>query len=131
MKRYYKILVLAFVLVAAFISCEEYLDVSPEMGISTEEVFTDYYSTRGVVDRANHLIQNYVYAQSDHSSEIGVLSDECQISQVSNGMHSVVNSGNWMNFTGREFGGMTYDGTDEEFDNNDLSAEAVSTRIMH
>ncbi|MDG1806246.1 MAG: hypothetical protein P8H68_14525, partial [Flavicella sp.] len=76
MKKYYKQL-LFFLVALSVVSCEDYLDVSPELGISKEQVFTDYYSTLGAVDRANRLIQNYVYADTDWASELGVMSDEC------------------------------------------------------
>ena len=111
-------------------SCEEYLDVSPELGISSEEVYTDYYLTRGVVDRANHLIHNYDYAQSDWAGEVGVMSDECQEAHVSFPPYYEYNTGVWMNSTARELGGMVYIGADKEFDNTDIPGEPVSKAFV-
>ena len=40
-------------------SCEDYLDVSPEMGLSEEDIYADYYSYRGVLDRAHWYVKDY------------------------------------------------------------------------
>ena len=129
MKKYYHILLLLVVSVTTF-SCEEYLDVNPELGISSEEVFTDYYSTRGAVDRATRLIQNYVFNDTDWSSELGVMSDECQVSATRFPPHYIYNTGNWMDSGARELGGMTYDGLGAEFNGNDHATEPVSKAFL-
>lgn len=130
MTKYYKILLLVFVVSIASISCEEYLDVNPELGISSEQVFTDYYSTRGTLDRANRLIQNYVYSDSDWASEIGVMSDECQVSMTKFPPHTIFNAGIWMNSTYRELGGMENDNGNPEFHNNDFQTEPASKAFL-
>jgi hypothetical protein len=129
MIKYYKLLLFAWVVSITAISCEDYLDVSPELGISSEQVFTDYYSTRGTLDRASRLIQNYVYAGSDWASELGVMSDECQISQTQFPPHHIVNSGNWMNTGYRELGGMK-NAKGGEFHNNDFRSEPASKAFL-
>lgn len=130
MKNYYKILLLAFVAATAFISCEEYLDVSPELGISSEEVFTDYYSTRGVVDRANRLVHNYVYTNNDWACEVGTMADEGQVSHSKFPPYYIYNTGNWMNSNARELGGMTLESRGAEFHGNDLQAEPASKAFI-
>ncbi len=130
MKRYYKTLLLMFLAATFFISCEDYLDVSPELGISEEEAYTDYFNTRGVVDRANFLIQNYVYSDTDWASELGVMSDECQISQTNYPPHYVYNTGVWMNSNGRELGGMIYEKEKDEYNGNDHETEPVSKAFL-
>jgi hypothetical protein len=130
MKRYYNILLLLIVVSSVSLSCEEYLDVNPELGISTEEVFTDYFSTRGSVDRANRLIHNYVFNDTDWSSEISVMSDECEVSKTQFPPHYVFNTGNWMDSNFRDLGGMTYDNIGAEFNGNDIPAEPVSKSFI-
>ena len=129
MKKYYKQL-LFFLVALSVVSCEDYLDVSPELGISKEQVFTDYYSTLGAVDRANRLIQNYVYADTDWASELGVMSDECQVSHVKFPPHTVFNAGAWMNSGFRELGGMEFEDRNEEFHGNDHLTEPASKALL-
>ncbi len=119
-----------FLVATAFISCEDYLDVNPELGISSEEVFTDYFSTRGVVDRANFLIHNYVYSDTDWASEIGVMSDECQVTHTKFPPHWIYNTGVWMNSNARELGGMTNESAGAEYHGNDHQAEPVSKAFL-
>ncbi|WP_158655287.1 RagB/SusD family nutrient uptake outer membrane protein [Flavivirga eckloniae] len=130
MKRYYKTLLFIFLVAPFFVSCEDYLDVSPELGISSEEVFTDYFNTRGVVDRANFLIHNYVYFNTDWASELGVMSDECQISQTRYPPHYVFNTGVWMNSNFRELAGMTNEKDWQEYHDKDHEAEPVSKAFL-
>lgn len=130
MKIYYKILLLLVVVSTVSLSCEEYLDVNPELGISTEEVFTDYFSTRGTLDRATRLIHNYAYSDTDWASEVGVMSDEAQIAHVKFPPHYIFNTGNWMDSNFRELGGMTIDNVNDEFDGKDWKAEPVSKAFI-
>lgn len=75
-KNIYICLLIAFGLV----SCEEYLDVNPEMGVDETEVYESFVNFRGAVDRAYDLM--YDYAATDfirgQSYAPGGLSDECQ-----------------------------------------------------
>lgn len=131
MKTYInKVLLLFIAATTTIVSCEEYLDVSPELGISKEEVFTDYFSTRGVVDRANFLIQNYVYSDTDWSCEIGAMSDEGQVSHSKFPQHYVYNSGVWMNSGARELGGMQFESVGAEYHGNDHQTEPVSKAFL-
>lgn len=130
MKRYYTRLLLLFTAVSIFISCEDYLDVNPELGISSEDVFTDYFNARGAVDRASRLIHNSVYNGSDWSSEIGGMSDECQMAQTRFPTHRILNAGVWMNSNTKEIGGMRYIGTGGEFNGSDFSTEPTSKAFL-
>ncbi|TXE09939.1 RagB/SusD family nutrient uptake outer membrane protein [Seonamhaeicola algicola] len=130
MKRYYLRLLLLFTTVSVLISCEDYLDVSPDLGIDVNEVFTDYFSTRGAVDRASRLIHNYVYNQTDWSSEIGAMSDECQMSQERFPTHNTLNAGVWMDSGAREIGGMRYINQGTEFDGSDFNSEPVAKAFL-
>ncbi len=88
-----------------FASCEDYLEKSPDMGLTAEEVYSDYVTFEGTVDRAVGLLHNYVYDPYDYGSEVGVFSDECQIVK-SNSIETTVNAGNWTDFSGS---GMKWD----------------------
>ena len=59
MKRYIKLA--GVLLISGLVACEDYLDVNPEMGITAEEIYSDYYNFKGAVDRATNLIHNYVF----------------------------------------------------------------------
>ena len=130
MKNYYIIRVLTFIALVSFTSCEDYLDVSPELGISSEEVFTDYFSTRAVVDRANRLVHNYVFSHTDWASEIGLMSDECQVSATRFPPYSQYNTGNWQDSGARELAGMTVESEGAEFHVHDLQAEPTSKAFI-
>lgn len=130
MKKYIKTLLLVVSVSVVSLSCEEYLDVSPELGISEDEVFTDYFSTRGALDRATRLIHNYVYNDTDWSGEVGCMSDEMQISKTQFPVHYVINTGNWMDSNFRDLGGMSYANVNQEFNGNDIPAEPVEKAFI-
>ena len=94
-----------YLLVIALVtfSCEDYLDVNPEMGVDAKQVYSDYYNFRSAVDRANWLLHNYVYDKQDWDTEIGAYSDEAQSTMLDK-PSTDINKGLWMNFNGRDFG---------------------------
>ena len=101
MKRYIKLA--GVLLISGLVACEDYLDVNPEMGITAEEIYSDYYNFKGAVDRATNLIHNYVFDRYDWDCEVGGLSDEAQSVKSAPTMLSV-NTGLWQDYSGREFG---------------------------
>ena len=76
MKNIYICLLAVF----GLISCEEYLDVNPEMGVNENEVYGNYLNFRGAVDRAYDLVYNYTADDfiDGQAYAPGGLSDECQ-----------------------------------------------------
>ena len=95
-----------FILLVSLIglaSCEDYLDVSPDRGIDTEVVYSDYYSYKGAVDRGNWLIANYVASFMNYDPCNGVLSDEQQV-QKYGGNSEQANKGVWQDLRHRDFG---------------------------
>jgi hypothetical protein len=130
MKKYYSILLSLSIVAATMFSCEDYLDQSPEDGLSEEQVFTDYFSTRGAMDRATRLIHSYVFNQHDWSGEVGVMSDEVQISKTQFPAHHTLNSGNWMDQYVKEIGGMRAFNTGQEFNGNDIPTEVVGKSFI-
>lgn len=85
-------------------SCEDFLDVNPEMGITKEEVYGEYYNFRGAMDRATALVHNYVFDRFDWDCEVGGFSDEAQAAQGGVPTVNYVNPGLWLDYKGRDFG---------------------------
>lgn len=59
-------------------SCEDFLDKSPDMGLSEEDVYKDYASMRGFMDRAYNFLDNFHKYDSykNGRTHIGAISDE-------------------------------------------------------
>lgn len=80
-------------------SCEDYLDVSPDMGLSEEEIYSEYYAYRGVLDRAHWYVKDFY--PNPHVMKrdyvFGQISDEMQTLK-SNWEMNAVNTGNWLLF---------------------------------
>ncbi|SHK67435.1 Starch-binding associating with outer membrane [Reichenbachiella agariperforans] len=98
---YVAILVTIFTISA----CEDYLDVSPDLGLDDDEVYTNYESFQGVIAHAYWTLHNYAYDPQDWDSEIGTLSDEAQHLNVNNKpIANVFNQGLWLDEGFHEFG---------------------------
>jgi len=112
MKKF-NILFLVLILAAAigFSSCEDYLDASPEMGIDSEQVYSEYYTYKGVIDRGNWLVMNYVAMSSNWAAYIGAMSDEQQAVKDNMPVYKSVNQGIWQNSDWRDFGTKSNDET--------------------
>ena len=94
MKKIY----ICLLVVLTLISCEEYLDVNPEMGVDENEVYSTYVNFRGAVDRGYDLMYDYVATDfiRGQSYSPGGLSDECQRESLSSGNGSrAMNAGNY------------------------------------
>lgn len=94
--KIYKILMLlAFV---SFASCEDYLDVSPDLGLSEDDVFSSYESTRGYLDNCYEVLMDMHHWRSQglNRSTVNALSDEAG-SPFNGNIQSVLNSGAWSN----------------------------------
>ncbi|UXP32056.1 RagB/SusD family nutrient uptake outer membrane protein [Reichenbachiella agarivorans] len=86
-------------------ACEDYLDVSPDLGLDDEEVYSNYETFQGVIAHAYWTLHNYAYDPHDWDSEIGTLSDEAQhLSTNSKPIANVANQGLWQDFDWIEFG---------------------------
>lgn len=101
--KIFKYLICSISLIS-FASCEDYLDVNPEMGISKEEVYGEYYKFRGAMDRATSLVHNYVYNGFDWDCEVGSYSDEAQAVKQGPPSTTLINQGLWLNTNYRDFG---------------------------
>lgn len=106
MKRltyYITVLLLGFY----FTSCEDYLDKSPDDGLSEEDIYKDYDSLRGFMDRifkdGSILIYNYGINEYENVTiNIGNLSDE-YASVRDMAPSQFVNNGNWLENAGTRF----------------------------
>lgn len=85
-------------------SCEDFLDKSPDMGLTEDDVYKDYFSMRGYLDRAFNFLENATGWNTTGNGLVasGAISDEFAI--VCNGATQAfgIHSGNWLN---KEIGG--------------------------
>lgn len=95
---------LALLLMTVHSGCEDFLDKSPEMGLTEGDIYKDYNSIRGFMDRAYTFVDNFHEYDSykNGRTHIGAISDE--FASLYNGTEAkVVNSGNWLTKAGNDF----------------------------
>lgn len=107
MKKHLMTLLASCAVLLAPIGCESFLDKSPDVGLSEEDVYRDYASMRSFLDAAyDHLDQWYRFSScSNGRTHIGAISDE--FASLYNSSEAIkVNSGNWLspNITTFEIG---------------------------
>ncbi len=87
------------------VGCEEYLERTPDMGITDEEVFSSYYSMRGFLDRATYAVRNYNYHHTQHTvhQDIDNLCDGGVPMRFDIGARVRMNAGDWQNLEYRDF----------------------------
>lgn len=107
MKRVLYILTSGLLALALATSCEKFLDKSPSMGLSEDDVYKNYETFRGFLDKAyDFLDQIYKYHGTNNGrSHPGTFSDE--LGCIYNSAESrTINSGNWLSqdITGYEIG---------------------------
>lgn len=97
MKKYRFILLLTSLL--AFTACEEYLDKSPDLGISEDVVFNNYFSIRGYLDKSYQCVVDYSYwkAQEANRAHVGQMSDEAANPYTFTQVTNFINKGIWQN----------------------------------
>lgn len=95
--KLFKITILSLFL-ATFTACEEYLDKSPDLGLSEADVFSNFYTVRGYLDQCYNNIMDFSKydSQSNDRTHISQLSDESANPQISS-LTTSVNRGNWLN----------------------------------
>ena len=107
MKRLFNILTFGLLVMALVTSCEKFLDKSPDMGLSEDDVYKNYETFRGYLDKSyDYLDQIYKYQGTNNGrSHPGTFSDE--LGCIYNSAESrTINSGNWLSqdITGYEIG---------------------------
>jgi hypothetical protein len=94
--RIYKILLILFLVSSS--SCEEFLDVSPDLGISEDDVFSSYESTRGYLDNCYEVLNDIHHwrSQGFDRTSVNCLSDEAGCS-FNGSAARILNTGAWIN----------------------------------
>lgn len=78
--------------------CEDYLDISPDMGIEKEEVFGDYYSVRGYLDVCyRSLMDIHSYNNQRNYQPVQALADEAIFGYKQSAIRNKLNPGVWLN----------------------------------
>lgn len=116
MRTNYKHILIGVSLISLTTSCEDFLDKSPDMGLTEQDVFSKYESARGYLDNTYLYLDNiYKFgANANGRTHIGAISDE--FASLYNFAESIpVNSGNWLsqNITSFEIG--VNKGTGDDF----------------
>lgn len=104
MKKY-KLILIIFSL-SIFSSCEDYLDVDPNLGMSEDEVFSNYFSIRGYFDQCYDCVADFSYwkSQNANRAHMGQMSDEAANPYIHTQITNFVNKGNWQNNEAVEVG---------------------------
>lgn len=96
MKKYKLILIIFSFTI--FCSCEDYLDVNPDYGLSEGEVFSSYFSIRGYFDQCYNCIDDYSYwkGQNRNRAHVGQMSDEAANPYIHTQVTNFINKGLWI-----------------------------------
>tara|TARA_Y100000815_G_scaffold275702_1_gene316224 strand:- start:6968 stop:8758 length:1791 start_codon:yes stop_codon:yes gene_type:complete len=83
------------------ISCEDYLDISPDFGITEDDVFSEFESARGYLDNCYEVLLDYhnPFAQGAGRNNLNALSDEAG-ALFQGSVVTTLNSGSWANRSG-------------------------------
>jgi hypothetical protein len=79
-------------------SCEEYLDKSPDLGLTEDEAFNNFFTVRGYLDKCFQSVLDYSYwrQQDSERAHLGQISDEGANPYTFTRIANVVNRGTWM-----------------------------------
>jgi hypothetical protein len=96
MKKIYKIWMV--VLIVGLSSCEDYLDIDPDLGLTEDDVFSSYESTRGYLDNCYEVLNDIHHWRSQglDRTSVNALSDEAG-SPYNGNIARVLNVGAWTN----------------------------------
>ena len=97
--KHYK-LILISICIFALSSCEDYLGPAPDRGITEEEVFNNFMSVRGYLDKCYPCVVDYSYwnSQGLDRANIGQISDEGANSYTVTQIANKLNKGLWVSF---------------------------------
>lgn len=86
------------ILTLSLISCEDFLDKSPDMGIVEDQVFDNFTSVRGYLDNCIKALPDYTVWDAGNMGEVysAALSDEAASTYQTSKVRTVVNKGNWL-----------------------------------
>ena len=96
-----KNILIALITCFLLVSCEEFLDVSPDFGLTEDEVFSEYQSARGFLDNLYPSLMDFHAwdSQGFPRTSINAISDEAA-SLFTGPLNQVMNSGAWINRAG-------------------------------
>lgn len=97
LKYNFSIIIYSIIIALSCQSCEDFLDKSPDDGLTEDDVYKDYASMRGYMDQAYNFLENF-HAWGGVNNErtyIGAISDE--LASLYNWTKAEqINSGNWL-----------------------------------
>lgn len=97
MKTIYKYILVAMALIVGTTGCEDYLDKSPDMGLSEQDIYRDYTSIMAYLDNTYTWLEN-IHMFNGHNNgrcHAGAISDE--LASMHNSADVIkMNSGNWL-----------------------------------
>lgn len=87
-----------FILSLSLMSCEDFLDKSPDMGIVEDEVFDSFTSVRGYLDNCIKALPDYTVFEMGNMGEVysAAFSDEAASTYQTSKVRSVINKGTWL-----------------------------------
>ncbi|WP_372757224.1 RagB/SusD family nutrient uptake outer membrane protein [Mariniflexile sp.] len=90
--------VLVMLLMVGLSSCEDYLEVNPDFGLTEDDVFSSYESTRGFLDNCYEVLidMHHWRPQGLNRMSVNCLSDEAG-SPFNGNVATVLNTGAWDN----------------------------------
>ncbi|MBP6755015.1 MAG: RagB/SusD family nutrient uptake outer membrane protein [Bacteroidia bacterium] len=94
--RIYRILMVMFLV--SLSSCEDYLEVDPNFGLTEDDVFSSYESTRGYLDNCYEVLNDIHHwrSQGFDRTSVNCLSDEAGCS-FNGSAAKILNTGAWTN----------------------------------
>jgi len=94
-KKYNIILIILLTL----FSCESYLEKNPDLGLSEDEVFSSFFSTRGYLDKVYNCINDFSFwkNQTANRAHVGQMSDEAANPYGFTQITNYINKGIWLN----------------------------------
>ncbi|MFI3285591.1 MAG: RagB/SusD family nutrient uptake outer membrane protein [Rikenellaceae bacterium] len=122
MKKYIKLLC-TLLMGGALTSCEAFLEVNPNNGVDSEDVYSEYENFSKALDFATQMVHDYFIDNHDNSGcEIGAFSDETQMLKIDRGIATLGNQGLWLDASISDFG----------FGDSEMAGEAVDAiRIVN
>lgn len=92
-----KISIILLIMTGFLAACEDYLELSPDMGMEESTVFNDFNSVRGYLDNGYHLLFDYTRwnAQNLQRTHIAAISDEAASTYDWSAIRSALNTGDW------------------------------------
>lgn len=99
MKKY-KIIII--IVSAFFVSCEDYLNKAPELGLSDADVFNNFSTVQGYFDNCYNCINDFSRwdEQAGERAHVCQMSDEGANPFIKTPMHNKINTGIWLGANG-------------------------------